>query len=92
MHHKVIILQYFSKKEDFYIEEVRNSLKGKVRKLKSMQHGGSLKVPYQTWGKYVYTGTIRNQEGEKYYEEQGNVQAPKNNNPIIKWKSNSSGT
>lgn len=46
MHHKVIILQYFSKKEDFYIEEVRNSLKGKVRKLKSMQHGGSLKVPY----------------------------------------------
>lgn len=36
-YHEVIILQYFSKKEDFYIEEVRNSLKGKVRKLKSME-------------------------------------------------------
>lgn len=36
-YHEVIILQYFSKKEDFYIEEVRNSLKGKVRKLKSIE-------------------------------------------------------
>lgn len=36
-YHKVIILKYFSKKEDFYIEEVRNSLKGKVRKLKSIE-------------------------------------------------------